>query len=398
MSNNGGVSRRQVEKLAAVPVAERQTRLSELGELLSNEDPYVQRRAIELIVEVAEAYPGQVADIIEPVAQQLGNDVIQGDAARVVAAVAASEPATVKERLPLLVAVLDTGGSVTAHVTDALVAISDSDPEALAQPGIVEQLRGQLTTEEPKIRTNVTGVLGDIAAVDPEKVRQAVEDLRDCLDDSVKSVRRNAVYALAELADITPQSVLEETEQLSQLLESEDADVRAGATAALAAAASQTVEKETASLLVDQLWDDSTVVREQAAFTLANLARTDPGLLESHIRQLTRGLADSDPRVRRNLLSALERLEEPFPEAIASARTQVGDALATVDPEDSTTDVTARQLRGLADEQRAPDELTAAAREALYSSGSDVSKACPNCGEQFEPDATFCSVCGTSLE
>jgi HEAT repeat protein len=398
MSNDGGVTRRQTEKLAELPIAERRNRLDELSDLLEEENPHVRQHAMNLIAEVAAVYPAEVSEIMDTVAQQLSDEMLDDDAAAVVATVAAATPTAVTERLPLLVAVIDEGGDVTQFVTTALVAISESNAETLTQPGIIEQLRGLLDADTPTVRANATQVLGDIADVNPDAVDTVGEDLQARLDDETLSVQRSATYALAQLADANPEVAIEASEQLCTLTGHEDSAIRAGAMAALAAGAT-TSSEEPIEVLLDQLWAETPAVRAQAAFVLAELADSDPELLEPHARQLTRGLADENARVRGNLLSALSTLEESFPDTVAAARTQVGDALATVSPDDETAEIPTAQLRELAGDKRVPTELRRAARDALYGGDADSeTRNCPNCGEAFSPDATFCSVCGTSLE
>lgn len=406
MSSDGGVSRRQVEKLAALPVAERREHVSDLGELLASESPYVTQRAMDLLVETAAAYPGEVTAVIDPVAEQLGTHGVGTAAARVVAAVAAEEPAAVSERLPLLVAVLDSGGAVTAHVTDALASIGETSPDTLARRGIVETLFELLDDEDPAVRTNATGVLGDIAGTNPGAVAAGAAKLRARLDDESPAVQQHAASTLGQLASHSPAAVFEAMPELCALLESEDQGVRSAAVYTLgeATAAAEAVDESGLDALLAGLQADAAAVRQQTAFVIAEVAAADPALVAPQARRLTRSLADGDPQVRRNLLAALDRLDASVPDAVDTARADVGDAFEGLDPADAA-DVTPAQLRALAGDERAPDTLRRGARTALLDAGgerldtaSSGGRQCPNCGEEFGPDATFCSVCGASLE
>lgn len=420
MSNDGGVSRRQVEKLADLSVSARRERVSELGDLLAGESQYVRQRAMELLVEVAQQHPGVVAPVVDPVAEQLGTEALGADAARVVGAVAAEEPSVVKERLPLLIAVLDSGGAVTVHVTYALASIGAEEPEGLARRGILDTLFELVDDENPTVRTNVTRILGDVARTEPGAVAEAATRLRARLDDESSAVQQNVAYALGQTATESPGAVFEAFDALCDRLESSDPGVRASAAYALAAVATagDALAPTDVDSLLGLLQADRPAVRQQAGFVLSAVAEADPAALVPHARRLTRAVAERDPQVRRNLLVALERLESANPDAVETAQSDVADALETVDPE-GPSELTPDQLRGLADDDRAPDPLRQAARDALAGAGTEPvehtpesevvgrdgetaagsgDRQCPNCGEVFGPDATFCSVCGTSLE
>ncbi len=426
MGTDGGVSRRQVEKLADLPRSERRDRLGELGELLSGGPPYVRSRAVELVADVSEEYPGAIAEVVDPVAGSLGTAGLSTDAARAIANLAAEEPAVVRDHLPLLIAAIDGSESVTVQITRALAAVSETSPAALAQPGICETLVGLLDDDNVAVRTNASAVLGAVAGTDPSAVADAGDKLRDRLGDPSPAVQRNAAFAIGRLGGYSPGTLFRAIPGLCGLLESDDPGVRSGATYALSEAATtaDAADDRAIESLLEQLRVDDSSARQHAAFVLAELAAADPEMVGPHAGQLARGLADCNQQVRRNLLQALGILEEKRPEAVEEAYRAVSGALRTVDPGDVSGELTPSQLRGLAGERRAPHELRQAAREALVghngeTGGGDsdtgdsdggavgasdqaqpdeTGRTCPNCGEQFGSDATFCSVCGTSLE
>lgn len=429
MGMDDGIPRRQVEKLTEMSLSERRDRLTELGDLLSSESPYVRSHAMELVVELSEVYPEDIDTILEPVAEQLGEDALKVDAARTISNLAAEQPAAVVERLPLLVAVIDSGGPVTEHLTDALVSIGETNPDALAQRGILTELFALLEADSAVVRTNVAKVLGDIAETEPGLVAKAGDTFRERLDDSSPAVQRNAAYTLGRIGETSLDIVFDALEELCRLLESPDADVRAGAAYALSVVslATDSVDDEAMESLLERVRSDRPSVRQHAAFVLAEVAADDPEAVVPDAQRLTRATADSDPQVRRNLVRALTLLETEFPDDIEAARSQVSQEFETVDPVAASSDITVAQLQGLANEETAPDELRQAAREAVVSAGredavhgtatdNDVGstqsptdhgqakgedpegKTCSNCGEQFGSDADFCSVCGMSLE
>lgn len=409
MDRDGGVQRRRVDELAEAGLPEQRDRVDELAGMLDAESRYVRVRAVELLVAVSESHPAAVADEVDAVAAQLGDEVVGADAARVVANVAAAEPATVEDHLPLLVAVLDSGGAVTEAITAALAAIGAESPDSLAQPGILETLFDLLDDGNAAVRKHATAVVSHVAAVAPGDVVPAGDALRERLDDDSTAVQRNAAAALGSVSKASPAVAVGALKELCGLLEHRNPDVRAAAASALgamaSAAAEGTPEEELLTTLLSGLRADAPVARQHAAFVLAELAVDDPGTVEPHATALARGAVDADPDVRRNLLRALTALETEHPETVEDASDALGETLADAG--------SAAALRAVAADETTPAPLRRAARDALVpgdreatDSGTkgdsgvsdDADRVCPDCGEEFAPDATFCSVCGTSLE
>lgn len=430
MGSDDGIPRRQLEKISEMSVSERRNRLSELGDLLSEESPYVRSHAMGLVADLSEIYPAEVGEIIDPVAEQFGTDAVGVDAARVFSNVASEKPAAVVDRLPHLVAVIDSGGEVTEYLTDALVPIGGRTPEVLAQRGILNQLFVLLEGESPVVRKNVSRVLGDIASIEPEKVAKEGDALRDRLDDSSPTVQRNAAYTLGHLSESSPKVVCDSFEALCRLLHTSNPDVRAAAAYALSAASAgmNSADEESVESLVESLRSDQPLVRQHAAFVLAEMAVANPEPVRPYARRLIVGIADTHPQVRQNLVSAVTSLEAESPDAVEAAKTQVSEELKSLDVAEPSSEIREAELRGLTMEETAPVELRQAAREAVSLAGSrdttaetattetgqqspqtpsgqresagdaTVTQVCSNCGEQFGPDADFCSICGMSLE
>jgi len=429
MDTNGRGHR--VDELAALPPSQRRDHASELGDLLSSEDPYVQSRAMELVVGLSEEHPDAVVDLLDEVTAHLGDGSLGEDAAQVVGTLSSEYPEAVKQRLPLLVAALDSGGAVTVHVTDALASLGEHDAEVLARRGILETLFDLLEEDDEAVRTTALRALGEVAGTDPEAVGEAASSIADRLDDPAPAVQRRAAFALGELAGTVPEPVFEATGDLCDLLESSDRGGRSGAAYALGemATAAESIDAETMSAIVEGLRVDTPAVRQHASFLVATVAAENPRAVKPHADEITRGMADTDPRVRRNLASALEALGESFPDAVESARAAVAETLEDPDAVGSVAEFSPACLRALAGDDRAHDDLRTAAREAVVlarrgvagpagqgepaetggqpgAGGADRNRSppetddrvCPNCGEEFGSDATFCSVCGTSLD
>ena len=431
MVRDGGVQRRRIDELAELRPVDRHDAVDELATLLSGESAYVRARAMDLLVELSEEYPGALTGVSDEVAGLLGDDALGDGAARVLENLATEEPGAVADRLPLLVAVIDSGGAVTEHVTAALAALGADSPERLAQPGILDQLVDLLDDDTEAVRRNVTGALGDIASAEPGAVvdADAGTGLRERLGDDSPAVQRNAAYGLGQLAEASPPVVFDAIDDLCGLLESPDPGVRAAAAHALGASVTVTdaAGDDAIATVMGHLDAEAPTTRQQAAFVLAKVATRDPHAVRSHLGGIARGMVDSDLDVRRNLGHALRALETAVPDAVETATTEVSEWLGTVDTNENTG-VSRDGLRGLANDENAPPELRQAARSAVVLDGQHAvrpgtgpgtiegsgredsarveddqkvdrgTQSCPECGETFESDATFCSVCGTSLD
>jgi HEAT repeat protein len=206
------------------------------------------------------------------------------------------------------------------------------------------------------------------------------------------------------------------------LLDHPDGDVRAGAAYALGtmATAPAALDEDATAVLLAKLRSESPAVRRHVGFVLARVAAENPEALRSQIRPVVGGIADSDPVVRRNLVHTLDDLGSAFPDVTDTVRSEVVEVLAGTDPMAESTDVDAGDLRGVATDEFVPADIRHAAREALATSAAesvapaeaaasdrqetgasgtgDDTQTCPDCGEQFDADATFCAVCGTPLD
>lgn len=405
----------ELAHMAETRLPELRGHVSELSDLLTAESDYVRGRALGTVVKLTEAYPGDGVALVDPLTDCLTDDHLRDDAALALANVADEDPGEVAALLPALVAVLDEEGTIRVNVTYALESIAEADPDALAQQGVLQRLFSLLDDDTTEVRLNVTKALGDVAGVDPEAVCEDAAGLRDRLDDESPAVVKNAAYALGNVGVACPDDVLAAAERLIALTDHEDPEVRAAAAYALGYPTRQPrgQHADTAQSLLEHLDADDTGVKRHVTFALSYLAVENPQATRPTVDLLTRRVADEDPTVRRNSLGALAALESEFPEDVAAAREGLVGILENLDERDPPAGLTLEDLRGLAAEDEAPDDLQAGAERAvtLVESGAVDLDAdpgggddepdqihCPNCGDTLEPDAAFCPGCGTQIE
>lgn len=373
MANVDNNHRQRVDDLVSLPAAERRSYLTELEELLGEDSLYVQSRAMEAIVELSEDYPNDVVPLLDTIVGHLGDDALGEDAALVIGNVAAADPTVVSDRLPVLVALIDSGGAVTVNVTYALAALSESAADSLAQEGIIAQLYALIDHENPAVRTNVMGVLSAIAAVQPDAITESFDLIRARLSDDRLAVRENTLDTIATLGPTAPATVFDALEELCLLLESEHSTERALVRYALSAPLDAAAELESTALesLVESLSVSDPVVRQQASYLLAEIGAENPESLASYGEELTRRFADEHAAVRGNAIRAMEELESFSPEDVATGRTVLKAALENCGQDGADAPFDPGELRGLANEHHAPEELRHGAREALVRVGTE---------------------------
>lgn len=403
----------ELANMAEARLPELRGHVSELADLLTAEEDYVRGRALRTVVRLTEAYPGDGVTLIDPLTGCLSDDHLRDDAALALGNVADEDPNAVAEVLPALVAVLDEEGTIRVNVTYALESIAEADPGALAQQGVLDRLFSLVDDETAEVRVNVTKTLGDIATADPEAVCAGAEGIRERLDDDSPAVVKNAAYALGAAGSACPDEVLAAAGDLVELTGHDDPGVRAAAAYALGypTRLPRSRQGDTAQSLLTRLDDPDPKVKQHVTFALAHLARENPEATRPTVDLLTRRVADQNGAVRGNSLSALAALEEEFPSDVEAARDGLVGILENLDERDPPAGLRLDDLRGLAEEDDAPDALREAAERAvtLVESGAVDLEAddepgepeevhCPNCGEPVDPDGAFCPACGTDLD
>lgn len=373
MSNAQEKQRESVAELASMSVSERRERISDLDELLSADSLYVQSRAMESVVELSEQYPEDVTPLIDTLATQLGDDALGEDAALVIGNIAAEDPSIVRDRLPVLVALINTGGAVTVNVTYALASLGESSPESLTQEGILAQLFSLIDDDAPSVRTNVTGILGAIAEAEPGAIVDSADLIVDRLEDPAPAVLENTLRSVGHLGAVEPETVFDALPKLCDHLESDDPAIRAQVRFALGSVIDGASDVEEAALdpLAGWLADSDPLVRQQATYLFGEIAGANADAVTPFAEELARRFADTEAAVRQNALRAIAALETDHPERAEAAREDLEDTLERSGTDGADAPFTAGELRGLATEEHAPADLRRSAREALVRVGSD---------------------------
>lgn len=372
MANNIDRPQRRVEELSELPLSARRNEIADLAQLLGSDEPYVQSRTLELVAELSMEYPEDAAKLVDGVTAHLGDDVLGQDASRVIANVASEQPSVVSGRLPLLVAVVDSGGTVTVNITYALAALAEQDPDSLAKQGVLTRLFTLLNDDDVAVRANVTRAVSEIAAVEPDPILDRSEAIRQLIHDDSSAVQQNALYALGHLGEVSPWVVVDAMDEIYQLLESDDPGLRAAAAYVLGSITrtADAADDRTVGVLAERLHHESAPIRQHAAFVLGEFATDNPDIVEPHAPAIARRMADSEPRVRQNAIMALRELRNASPSAVRDAQAELRDALETPASVEQF-DFTSAELRGLADEEAAPDDIRQAARETIVLAGAN---------------------------
>lgn len=372
MAKNVDRPQRRIEELSELPLSARRDHIPDLARLLGADEPYVQSRALELAAELSAEYPEDAAQLVDGVTTHLGNDVLGEDASRVIANVASEQPSVVSGRLPLLVAVVDSGGAVTVNVTYALASLAEDDPTSLAKEGVLNRLFTLLNDDDPTVRANVTRAVSEIAAVEPEPILNRVDAIPPLVHDTSSTVQQNALYTLGHLGEVSPWVVVDVLDDVCRLLESDDAELRTAAAYVLGSIArtADAADDRTVGVLAERLHDESPAIRQHAAFVIGEFAADNPEVVEPHVPSIARRMADSDPRVRQNTIAALRKLRSSSPSAVREAQSELRDALENPAGNEKPFDFTPAELQGLADEESAPDDIRQAAREAVILAGT----------------------------
>jgi HEAT repeat protein len=227
--------------IALARIAGRQD-ISDLRQMMNDEDVFVQRVAAEALAHVA----GR--EEIPDLRQMLKDEAwaVRRAAAEALARVAG------QEEIPDLRQMLkDEAWAVRRAAAEAL-------PRVLQEMGREDttDLRQMLKDEDKDVRWAAAEALACVAG------REEIPDLRQMLNDKLWAVRRAAAEVLARVAG------REEIPDLQQMVKDEDWHVRKAAAETLARVAGREAIPDLRQMLKDKHWD----VRRTAAETLARVA------------------------------------------------------------------------------------------------------------------------------
>lgn len=317
-ADDGAVRRTAAEALYDVAsteparVAESEA-VSALVAALDDENPLVRERAAMALASVAEE-----CDALAPVADSLADhlddeyDVVTDYLAYALQCIAARTPETVVDVVPELCPVLSAEMKSTRyHVISTLVAVTDSDPDAV-RPAIeplldVVDSRDSATEARSQPESSGAEVPGTAPAEPDDAEFQAGREpvLDGIADDLTPRTVEAALIVLAKLAAERPADAATRLHQhvprLRPLLDDPDAGIRAVTAGILAAVAEyepRAVEPATAQL-ADLLTDEVPTAAGNAAWALryvetpaAKEALRDADLADSDVRAVVHAALD----------------------------------------------------------------------------------------------------------
>jgi ADP-ribose pyrophosphatase YjhB (NUDIX family) len=284
--------------------------LPEIRKSVGDEDRLVKGAALSCLATLAEHLPERVTSAAPEVLEALdptASDAILEAAVRYVASVADAEPATVRDGVPAMAAVLsDPPPSVERPLLAAMRRIATDYPEAVLPA--VPDLVGRIEAGPGAGRTPALAVLDAVAKAYPHAARDLVSEVSALLDDEDPTVGVNAAGLLVNLADQYPGAVATATDDLVAILEAEDDTVRANAAAALASIAESEPGEVAQYLpaLLDRFDDDVSGVRTRAVLAVGYVlaagddaapADVEYATVRSRLEEL--GENDSSEKVRK---------------------------------------------------------------------------------------------------
>ena len=226
------------------------------------------------MADIAEERPGEVAPHVDVIVPLLSDDseAVRRAATRCVSFVAAEDPESVVETVPELESML-LDREAMGYVAYALSGISEAYPEAVepAAPTLAANLTAPSLSEGVKL--NLASALGRVVGEYPDIGADRVDDFVTLLDAENPKLRNNGIGLLGDVALVHTDLVEPYVDDIVALFPTDDDCTRINATAALARVAedfSASIEQNT-SLFVDLLDDDHYVVRKNACRVLGHL-------------------------------------------------------------------------------------------------------------------------------
>ncbi|MFC6763785.1 HEAT repeat domain-containing protein [Natrinema soli] len=187
----------------------------------------VRVHAIAGLTRIAAADPATIRGSVSDVADLLEDDntLVRAGACEVLEAIALEFPREVEPFVSALATRIASDGKhpVPWRAADTLVAVGDACPERVghAVAPIVDDLSKFVESRNAERRTNGITLLADAANAQPKAVESMIPKLRARLEDDDPSVRANAALALGFAGDVTAYATI------AELAESDpNADVR----------------------------------------------------------------------------------------------------------------------------------------------------------------------------
>lgn len=231
---------RAFEDLATAETAALEPVVDQLVACLADEDRAVRLITAKLLVTVARNGPTTLLPVAETVAERLADET--------------------------------EFYLVRARTAEALGYLAREDPERVATPSVLADLRVGLAFDEPAVREKLAKALELVALADPSLLDHQVDSLADHLDDEESLVRYHLATTCAVVGCRRPAALAVAADRLAGRLDDENHFVRGRAAEALGllARANETETPLPADALAD-LVEDEPFVADRARYALAGV-------------------------------------------------------------------------------------------------------------------------------
>ncbi|WP_440765127.1 hypothetical protein [Natronorubrum sp. DTA7] len=200
-------------------------------EWVATADAETRKTALRALRTGAETNPGGFKPVLSALTPFLTDEErsVRLTTAKLFVTAAETEPEAVSSLVPALAARLadeDEFYYVRARSAEALGYVALEEPDTVASPEVLADLRIGLSFDEPEVREKLAKALEYLALADQRRLRYHVSDLTRHLDDSNELVRYHLCTALVAIGCAYPDAVSERTAALADRLDDESHFVR----------------------------------------------------------------------------------------------------------------------------------------------------------------------------
>lgn len=215
--------------------------LSALVPFLIDSERSIRLATAKLFVTVAESYPDEVADVVPSLAERLADE--------------------------------DEFYYVRARAAEALGYVALDDPETVATPETLAELRVGLSFDEPEVKEKLAKALEYVALGQPERLKHHVLKLATHLGDDSELVRYHLCTAVTVVGCEYPEALVDCRDELVARLGDDNAYVRGRAAEALGLLAlSEGIDSPSIEESLTALEDDEEpFVTDRAQFAIKSL-------------------------------------------------------------------------------------------------------------------------------
>ncbi|MFC7203468.1 HEAT repeat domain-containing protein [Haloferax namakaokahaiae] len=197
-------------------------------------EPAERKRAVQAIRTLADERPTSVSPILPALAPFLTDDerATRLSTTKLFVTVAADDPESVVAHVEPLADRLadeDEFYYVRARSAEALGYVALEDPDAVASPDVLADLRVGLSFDEPEVKVKLAKALEYVAVGNPRRLRHHVSRLADHLDDEDVLVRYHLCTAVAAVGCAYPDTLTAIRDELRERLADENEFVAARA-------------------------------------------------------------------------------------------------------------------------------------------------------------------------